>query len=212
MTAKQKKKKTVDRRRFNRPPPTPKGNKYAEGNDGGRPTSFRTEFVDQAKQLCQLGATDVEVARFFKVHPSTVYEWRATIPEFSEALRIGKSLADERMKRSLYQRGIGYDYKSIKTEERVVGKTLNLVRRITSTEHLPGDVGAQKLWLINRCPKEFREKVDVTHEVGPELTAAQALDDLISLLVEHGVQVALPPPVIEGESEEVEPVVAARRS
>jgi hypothetical protein len=105
MCAKQKKKKAVDRRKFNCPPPAPKGNKYAEGNNGGRPKSFRTEFVDQAKQLCQLGATDVEVARFFKVHPCTIYEWRATIPEFSEALRTGKSLADERMKRSLYQRG-----------------------------------------------------------------------------------------------------------
>jgi hypothetical protein len=124
MRAKKKKEKPVDRRRFNRPPPAPEGNKYAEGNDGGRPTSFRPQFVDQARQLCQLGATDVEVARFFKVHPCTIYEWRATIPEFSEALRIGKSLADERMKRSLYQRGIGYDYRSIKTEERVVGKTL----------------------------------------------------------------------------------------
>jgi hypothetical protein len=206
MSAKQKKKKAVDRRSFNRPPPAPEGNKYAEGNDGGRPTSFRPEFVDQARQLCQLGATDVEVARFFKVHPCTIYEWRATIPEFSEALRIGKSLADERMKRSLYQRGIGYDYdyKSIKTEERVVGKTLKLVKRTTSIEHLPGDVGAQKLWLINRCPKEFREKVDVSHEIGPEMTASQALDDLIALLIEHGVQIAPPPgQTIEGEAETI---------
>ena len=210
MRAKKKKEKPVDRRRFNRPPPAPEGNKYAEGNDGGRPTSFRPEFVDQARQLCQLGATDVEVARFFKVHPCTIYEWRATIPEFSEALRTGKSLADERIKRSLYQRGIGYDYKSIKTEERLVGKTLKLVKRTTSIEHMPGDVGAQKLWLINRCPKEFREKVDVAHEVGPEMTAAEALDDLVSLLIRNGVQIALPSPAIEGESEEVEPVGAAR--
>jgi hypothetical protein len=108
------------------------------------------------------------------------------------------------MKRSLYQRGIGYDYKSIKTEERVVGKTLKLVKRTTSTEHMPGDVGAQKLWLINRCPKEFREKVDVTHEVGPEMTAAEALDDLVNLLIRNGVQIALPPgQTIEGEAETI---------
>jgi len=30
-------------------------------------------------------------------------------PEFSEALKIGKALADGRMERSFYQRGIGYD-------------------------------------------------------------------------------------------------------
>jgi hypothetical protein len=139
---------------------------------------------------------------FSKVHPCTIYEWRATIPEFSEALRTGKYLADERMKRSLYQRGIGYDLTAVKTEERLSddGK-FKVAKRTTSTVHVPGDVGAQKLWLVNRCPSEWREKVEVSHEVVPEMTAAQARDELIAFLIEHGVRIA--PPLgqtIEGET------------
>jgi hypothetical protein len=42
------------------------------------------------------------------------------------------------------------------------------------------------------------------------MTAAQARDDLIAFLIEHGVQIALPPPLIEGGAEEVETVGAAR--
>jgi hypothetical protein len=55
-----------------RPPPPPLGNQRALGNDGGRPTLFRPEFVDQVRKLCQLGATDVEVARFFEAATSTL--------------------------------------------------------------------------------------------------------------------------------------------
>jgi hypothetical protein len=69
-----------------RPPPPPLGNQRALGNDGGRPTSYRPEFVDQVRKLCQLGATDVEVARFFQVDPSTIYHWRIQHPEFSESM------------------------------------------------------------------------------------------------------------------------------
>jgi hypothetical protein len=38
-------------------------------------------------------------------------------PEFSEAMKVGKSVADDRMERSLYQRGIGYDIDLKKTDE-----------------------------------------------------------------------------------------------
>src|SRR6516162_5364463 len=95
----------------NRPPPPPLGNQRALGNDGGRPTLFRPEFVDQVRKLCQLGATDVEVARFFQVDPSTIYLWRIQHPEFSESMKIGKALPDDRVERSLYQRAIGYNLK-----------------------------------------------------------------------------------------------------
>jgi hypothetical protein len=39
------------------------------------------------------------------------------------------------------------------------------------------------------------------HKQEPELTAAEARDDLIAFLIEHGVRIAPPPPLIEGEAE-----------
>jgi hypothetical protein len=48
------------------------------------------------------------------------------------------------------------------------------------------------------------------HKQEPELTPAQARDDLIAFLIEHGVPLAPPPPLIEGGAEEVETVGAAR--
>jgi hypothetical protein len=148
------------------------------------------------------------MAQFFDVTVSTLFLWRAVHEEFSEAIVTGKALADERMKRSLYQRGIGYDVPVTKVEERLLGRgkdaKLAIVKRTTSAEHIPGDVSAQKMWLCNRLPKEWRDKIEHTHEPSRELTAAEALEDLVSLLVRNGVQIALPPPTIEGESEEQE--------
>ena len=37
---------------------------------GGRPTKFKPEFVEQARKLAQLGATDREVADFFDLMPT----------------------------------------------------------------------------------------------------------------------------------------------
>jgi hypothetical protein len=93
---------------------------------------FRPEFVDQARKLCQLGATDVEVARFFNVSRMTIYRWQVEHPEFCDSMKIGKSVADDRVERSLYQRAIGYyvnvKKKVTKTEDGTVTET---------TEHIP---------------------------------------------------------------------------
>jgi hypothetical protein len=163
----------------------PKGNKFAVGNSGGRPTDYRPEYPEQAMQLCQIGATDVEVARFFKVDVRTIYCWQAAHKEFRQAMELGKEPANKRVMRSFYQRACGYEY-----EERLGFK------------HVPGDVTAQMKWLCNRLPKEWRDKIDVGHDPGPEMTAAEARAKLVSFLIEHGVRIAPPPPLIEGEIEE----------
>ena len=94
---------------------------------------FRPEFVDQVRQLCQLGATDVEVARFFQVDPSTIYLWRIQHPEFSESMKIGKALPDDRVGRSLYQRAYGYEVDVEKTVIKKEGR--DVVTTTTEFRH-----------------------------------------------------------------------------
>lgn len=122
---------------------------------GGRPSSFKPEFVEQARQLAALGATDREVAQFFKVAESTLNLWKHTHPEFSESLKVGKSSADERVEQSLYRRAVGYTYDS----EKVFQFQGDIVRAET-TEHVPPDTTAGIFWLKNRKPEEWR---DVKH-------------------------------------------------
>ena len=56
----------------------------------GRPTKFRKEFIEQARKLCLIGATDDQVADFLGVDPRTIYRWKNENEEFCKALRSAR--------------------------------------------------------------------------------------------------------------------------
>jgi hypothetical protein len=63
--------------------------------------------------------------------------------------RLGKQIADERAGQALYERAISYDY------DVDIGRGKSIVR------HIPPDVTALKVWLFNRRPDKWKEKVDL---------------------------------------------------
>ena len=175
---------------------TSKGYNPLKPYRGGRLPNFRPEFADQVRKLCQLGATEIELADFFDVTAETITRWRATHKEFSEAMRIGSEAANDRVERSLYQRDCGYERDAL-----LIFNGKNGVIRVPHRERVLGDVTAQMKWLRNRMPRKWGDKVDISHEVKPEKTPAQALDDLVQLLIDNGVRIL--PPLIDGEAETV---------
>jgi hypothetical protein len=124
----------------------------------GRPTDYREEFVEQARKLCQLGATDIELADFFGVNVATIYRWKHSHPDFCEALCVGKAALDDRVERSLYHRAVGYTFES----EKVFSYQGQIVRTPT-LEHVPPDPGAAMSWLKNRRGETWRDKVEHEH-------------------------------------------------
>jgi hypothetical protein len=123
----------------------------------GRPSKYKPEYAEQAAKLCKLGATDAQLADFFKVAVSTVSLWKVEHPEFSEAIKVPKLEADERVEQSLYRRAMGFEHDE--TDIRVVGGELVMtpIRKV-----YPPDTTAAIFWLKNRRPEEWREKVDHT--------------------------------------------------
>src|SRR5690348_1824657 len=81
---------------------------------GGRPTVYKPEFVEQARKLCVLGATDVELADFFEVTVTTLNRWKSLYPEFCASIKSGKDVSDERVERSLYHKAVGYSHDAVK--------------------------------------------------------------------------------------------------
>lgn len=137
--------------------------------DKGRPSEYRDDFAAQAEKLCALGATDLEVAEFFGIDVRTVYRWKHTHPEFCQALRVGKEALDDRVERSLYQRAVGYSFKSEK-----LFHFQGLVTRAETIEHVPPDPGAAMSWLKNRRGDKWRDKQEVEHNIGSDLAAVIA--------------------------------------
>jgi hypothetical protein len=118
----------------------------------GRPSSFKPEYSEQAEKLCLLGATDVEMADFLGVVLSTFHKWKHDHPEFSDALKSGKELADERVERSLYHRAIGYSFDAVKIMA-VKGE----IEKVPYREHIPPDTTACIFWLKNRRQQQWRD-------------------------------------------------------
>lgn len=122
------------------------------------PSKFRQKFVDQARVLTQLGATDNELAEFFKTTQRTINRWKTEHADFGNALRVGKHEADERVTRSLFQRAVGYSL-----PETHVSVHQGKVLKTELMKHFPPDTTACIFWLKNRRPEEWREKFEHDH-------------------------------------------------
>jgi hypothetical protein len=122
----------------------------------GRPTKYREEYAEQVHKLCLLGATDEQIADFFGVAVSTVFEWNERQPEFSEARRNGKEIADATVAEALYHRAIGYEHDAVQI----------MAYEGHSFEHpyikrYPPDTAAAFIWLKNRAGWSDRQDVNL---------------------------------------------------
>jgi len=118
----------------------------------GAPTKYKQEFAEQAQKLCELGATDMQLADFFKVVISTIYLWKITHQEFSDALKLGKEKPNNNVVRSLYNRAMGYSHEDV--DIRVID---NQIIKTPIIKHYPPDSTSIIFFLKNRLPEEFRQ-------------------------------------------------------
>jgi len=124
----------------------------------GRPTAYRDEYAEQARKLCRLGATDAELANFFEVSERTLNSWKKRHPEFLQALKAGKAVADAEVAEKLYQRACGYSHEAVKMFQaggEIISKGY--------TERYPPDTTAAIFWLKNRRPDLWRDKIEQEH-------------------------------------------------
>lgn len=125
----------------------------------GRKSTYKRVYAKQVAKLCRLGATDMEIADFFEVDRKTMLRWRASFPEFAEAMKIGKQVADERVERALFERAVGYSHPDV--DIRVID---GAVVQTEIIKHYPPDTGAACFWLKNRKRMEWRDKWEGTPE------------------------------------------------
>ena len=122
-------------------------------NGPGRPTLYREQHAEMAHNYCLLGATNDELAGFFRVSPRTIDNWLQEHPGFAEAVRDGRAAADAAIARRLFQRAMGYDY-----ETKKIFVHRGEAMKVEHTVHVPPDVGACIFWLRNRRRQDWLER------------------------------------------------------
>lgn len=125
----------------------------------GRPTKYKPEFIEQAKKLAALNATDAQIAEFFEVTEQTLNIWKTEHPRFFESLKQAKSESDSRVVRSLFERARGYSHKA----EKIFLDRSGEIVRAEYTEHYPPDPTSMIFWLKNRQKEAWRDKQEVEH-------------------------------------------------
>jgi hypothetical protein len=118
----------------------------------GRPTLYKPEYADRARDLCSRGATNKDLAGRFGVARSTIDLWIASHPEFAEAVQQGRDVADASAVESLFTRVTGYNHQAEK-----VFLYRGEPRTATYTAHVPPETRACMYWLRNRRPEDWRE-------------------------------------------------------
>jgi len=128
------------------------GNQNAVGNEGGRPTKYRVQYAHQVYKLCLLGMTDRDLADFFEVSIRVINHWKLRYPDFCEAMRRGKMMADAEVAHALHQVACGYSHPESKFVV-VRDKAGARIEEVKTTKHYPPDVKACIFWLTNRQPQ-----------------------------------------------------------
>jgi hypothetical protein len=150
--------------------PALKGNQYARGNKGGgRKSSYKPEYAEQAARLCEMGFADQMLGDFFGVNESTINRWKLEHEEFLQALRVGKEVADDAVERAVFSSIVGFTRK----EQKLIGSGEDA--RVEEVEkYFPPQPGVGLKWLAVRRPEQYREKrePEETHTLHEGLRAA----------------------------------------
>jgi hypothetical protein len=117
-----------------------------------RPTKYNKDIhPESARMWAGLGMIDELIAHKLGITHVTFISWKKKYPEFLRALNEGKATVDDQVVSSLLQRAKGHDYEEVKTKITDDGTEV-----ITTNKHIPGSVAAQKFWLTNRRPGEWK--------------------------------------------------------
>lgn len=125
------------------------------GAKGGRPSKFDRRFVDQAFNLALLGLTEPEMAAVLGVTRQTLNNWRKSQPGFFDAITRGKTAADAKVARAMYERALGYSH-----PETVITSYQGVITKTRVTRHYPPDQAAAAQWLYNRQGTRWRRDPD----------------------------------------------------
>ena len=126
---------------------------------------YNPEYHDDwAWSLALKGATDQDVADAFHVSRMTILRWRKEYKSFDEAYQRGKDIADAKVKKSLYERAVGFEYTEKESIMELDPKTgeKKPVKVRTQTKRARPVTMAIMYWLNNRSKGEFSQRQEIT--------------------------------------------------
>lgn len=114
-------------------------------------------YLDEIQGWAMSGLTDEQIADNLGIAASTIYEYKKKYPEFSEALKKGKDIADAQVVNALFKTATGFTY-----YEDIATATGDVVQ---AQRYAKPNTTAQIFWLKNRQPDRWRDKTEVKADI-----------------------------------------------
>lgn len=153
----------------------------------GRPSKYHEGFCHLVEIATLIGGIKPELAVLLGASGTAIDEWmngnaaagRLPKPGFAAAIKRGRANADAQVEKSLHARAIGYSH----PEDKIFCSEGTIITAAT-TKHYPPDTAAAFIWLKNRKPGEWRDRMDVV-TLDPD-EAAQKVREKLRLMEEAG--------------------------
>lgn len=129
-------------------------------------TKFTDKIAETIVALAESGLTDAEIGAELSLDVQTLRNWRGKYPDFREAVKNAKAIADELVEVSLFKRATGYRHKATKI---FYDSKLGKIVREDYEEVYPPDTTAAIFWLKNRQKERWRDVWHIKVEQQPEL-------------------------------------------
>jgi len=104
------------------------------------------------------GSTNEEIAKMLGVSLAVLYDWKNKYPEFKEAIKKGKVVADGELLNSAFLQSTGFRY----TEEQAIkvkcGKDQERIEIVEVEKFMPPNPTMSIFMLKNRLPEQYKDK------------------------------------------------------
>ena len=162
----------------------------------GRPCKYESHVeprLDEIEQWIKDGLTDYCIADNLGIHQNTLIRYRDNYINLRDTYTRAQIKQVQTVVNSVFKRANGYNYEeqtlesfAIKDEEgNVIGHELKPTKVVT--KHIPGDVNAQKFYLVNRDSEHWQSenKVEYTNNTINNFQLPEAHQKVEQLLTER---------------------------
>jgi hypothetical protein len=153
----------------------------------GRKGYWQPYMADLTYKLCLLGKTNAELGYFLGVSEGVIEKWYQNNPEFQDACKRGRVIADMEISHSLYELGKGYSHpQDIIISNRVIeydekGKPARSYVEplvVKTTKHYPPDYAACVKWLSTRQKAIWNDTQNVNISLNQQINITQIAEEL----------------------------------
>jgi hypothetical protein len=131
-----------------------------------KPYRLTEARIRRGIEAARAGQTDPGIAGAMGCKKTRYYELLIDNTELAESIQAAKDEANAKVVKMSFHRAIGYDYDETTQElvpvykdGKITGRELRVTKIVT--KKLPAEYNYARLWLLNRAPKDWRDKSEL---------------------------------------------------